>query len=739
VLTDIDLTEAVAFHDKAGAEATLVLTRRENPLAYGIVVTAEDGRIERFLEKPSWGEVFSDTINTGVYVLERSVLETWPDEQFLDFGKTVFPTLLEQGRKLYGYVSPRYWRDVGNVNEYAAAHHDIIEGKIAVRWQYPERKVGDAIVVSGPSSVIADDVKFEGTVVLGRRVSIGSGAHIANSVIGPGTVVGSGARIHNSVLWSAVTVGPEATLDETIVQTGSRIGRRATLREGTIVAELCHLEADVTVNANCRIWPRKRVEAGATVSSSIVWGDQFNRELFTDAKVSGLTNREFTPEFAARLGAAFASQFDTSDSVVLARDQSIEARAVAEAIKSGIASSGVNIRDLRDSVVPILRYELTQGRGCAGIYVRSSPDEPLSTDAIFFDAEGFDLAAGKAQSVERLFLNEDFRRADPPEMGVIEYPEGTLDRYRNAMLRTVDIDAITQWGFRIVVDYRGGIAEAILPSILDYLGVETISLNTYPHRPVMRDTARERSALARIVNTLGYDFGVSISSPGERIDLVDRQGTVLPSQQLLLVMARLFWGRHPGTTIAAPVIATAKLEKLAAEAQGTVIRTKNDHQSMMRAAALNDIDYVCGTQGGFILPPSQRGADAVATTIRLLEWLSHAEKDLTSIAAESHTGAMASADVPCPWNLKGRIMRRLADETAQMPRQLIDGVRLNLSEGWIWIAPDRRTAHFNLLAESEQPWRAEAMITEWRDKIQNWTSEPDSAVSTDELETRNSQ
>lgn len=731
VLTNIDLTEAVAFHEESGAEATIVLTRRENPLAYGIVVTAEDGRIERFLEKPSWGEVFSDTINTGVYVLERSALESWPEEQFLDFGKTVFPSLLEQGRKLYGYVSPGYWRDVGNVNEYVAAHHDIIDGKIAVRWQYPVRTMGDAKVIADPSSVIAADVVFEGTVVLGKRVSLGAGAGIANSVIGPGSVVGSGARICNSVLWSAVTVGPDAMLDEAIVQTGSRIGRRAILREGTIVAELCQLGADVTVNANCRIWPRKRVEEGATVSSSIVWGEQYSRELFTDAKVSGLTNREFTPEFAARLGAAFASQFDTSDSVVLARDQSIEARAVAEALKSGIASSGVNIRDLRDSIVPIVRYELTQGRGCAGIYVRSTPDETLSTDAIFFDADGFDLSAGKAQSVERIFLNEDFRRADPPEMGVIEYPEGTLDRYRNAILRTVDLDAITQWGFRIVIDYRGGISESVLPSILDHLGVETISLNTYPHRPITRDTARERSALARIVNTLGYDFGVSISSPGERIDLVDRQGSVLPPQQLLLVMAGLFWRERPGATIAAPVIATARLEALARTVKGAVVRTKNDHQSMMRAAARKDVDYVCGTQGGFILPPAQRGADAVATTIRLLEWLAHAENDLTSIAAESQTGVMAHADVPCPWNLKGRLMRRLADETAQLRRQLIDGVRIDLEDGWIWIAPDRRTAHFNLLAESEQPWRAESMINEWRERIHGWVRDSDSAAMPD--------
>ncbi len=533
-------------------------------------------------------------------------------------------------------------------------------------------------------------------------------------------------------------MGPEATLDETIVQTGSRIGRRATLREGTIIAELCHLEPDVTVNANCRIWPRKRVEEGATVSSSIVWGEQYNRELFTDAKVSGLTNREFTPEFAARLGAAFASQFNTSDSMVLARDQSIEARAVAEALKSGIASSGVNIRDLRDSIVPILRYELTQGRGCAGVYVRSTPDEPLSTDAIFFDADGFDLTAGKAQSVERLFLNEDFRRADPAEMGVIEYPEGTLDRYRNAILRTVDIEAIKQWGFRIVIDYRGGIAETVLSSILANLGVETISLNTQPHRPITRDATRGSGALARIVNTLGYDFGISISSPGERIDLVDRQGTVLPPQQLLLVMARLFWREHPGTTIAAPVIATARLEGLASAANGAIERIKNDHQSMMRAAARDDIEFVCGTQGGFILPSGQRGADAVATTIRLLEWLAHAENDLTSIAAESQTGVMAKADVPCPWNLKGRLMRRLTDETAHMRRQLIDGVRIDFDDGWIWIAPDRRTAHFNLLAESEQPWRAESMINDWRERLQGWARESETAVAPSKSESRKS-
>ena len=723
VLTDVDLTEAVAFHERAGAEATMVLTRRENPLAFGIVVTDAEGRIVRFLEKPSWGEVFSDTINTGIYVLEKHLIEEFPPDEFIDFGKDVFPQLLRDGRRLYGYVSPGYWRDVGNVNEYASAHHDLLTGVIDPHWVHEVRTHANGQLIADPSCIIADDAVFQGTVVLGGRVSIGAGAKITDSVIGPGSVIGSGARIQRSVLWSAVTVGGRATIDESILQTGVRVGRQASLRERTIISEMCHLGVGVTVHANCRIWPRKRVEDGATVSSSIVWGEQYNRELFTDAKVSGLTNREFTPEFAAKLGAAFASQFPAGDCLVIGRDRSLEARSVTEALKSGMASSGVNIRDLRETIVPILRNELQLAGGCAGVFVRSTPDEPLSTDAIFFDGDGFDLPAGRAQSIERLFASEDFRRADPADMGIIEYPEGTLERYRSGLLRDVNADAIRNWGFKIVVDFNNGFTGSILPSLLHELGVETISLNSLYRSGDQASPPRDHGPLSRIVNAVGYDFGIAINAPGERIDIVDRHGVTINPHQLLLVMARLFWQRQSGASIAVPVTATARVEQLAAELKGRVTRVKNDHLSMMQAAASGTHDFVCGTRGGFILPPRQRGADAIATVIRLIEWLAIIDQDLTEVAANCKTGAMLASSVSCPWNLKGHLMRLLMEETATMNRQLIDGIRILLDDGWIWMAPHRRTAHFDLVAESDQPWRAETLIEEWRGRLTQWAQD----------------
>ena len=115
VLTDFDLAKAIKFHKDNKAMATLVLTKVENPLEYGVVMTGEDGKIIRFLEKPSWGEVFSDTINTGIYILEPEILDLIPEKTEFDFSKDLFPLMLEKKLPLYGYIADGYWKDIGSL------------------------------------------------------------------------------------------------------------------------------------------------------------------------------------------------------------------------------------------------------------------------------------------------------------------------------------------------------------------------------------------------------------------------------------------------------------------------------------------------------------------------------------------------------------------------------------------------------------------------------------------------
>ncbi|MEO8322869.1 MAG: NDP-sugar synthase, partial [Actinomycetota bacterium] len=141
-LTDLDLTTVVDFHRSKGAAATLVLKRMADPLEFGIVMTSEDGRIERFLEKPTWGQVFTDTINTGIYVLEPEVLDLIPPDQPYDFSSELFPLMLEKGLPLFGYITEGYWTDVGNTETYLRAQADALEGKVAVRLKGFEYQAG---------------------------------------------------------------------------------------------------------------------------------------------------------------------------------------------------------------------------------------------------------------------------------------------------------------------------------------------------------------------------------------------------------------------------------------------------------------------------------------------------------------------------------------------------------------------------------------------------------------------
>src|SRR6266496_508108 len=129
-LTDMDLTELVRFHKDKGALVTVALVRVPNPLEFGIVIAQEDGQIQRFLEKPTWGQVFSDTVNTGLYVMEPEVLAEVPPGQVVDWSADVFPKLLDRGAPLYGYVSDSYWEDVGTHESYLKAQADVLAGRV---------------------------------------------------------------------------------------------------------------------------------------------------------------------------------------------------------------------------------------------------------------------------------------------------------------------------------------------------------------------------------------------------------------------------------------------------------------------------------------------------------------------------------------------------------------------------------------------------------------------------------
>lgn len=222
-LTDINLTKVLAFHREKRALATIVLKEVDSRLEYGITLTDGRGRISRFIEKPRWSDVFSNTVNTGIYVFEPAIFRHLPANIFLDFGQTVFPKLLKERKPLYGYPTQDYWTDVGNLREYRQAQWDALDGR--VRLTLPGRQVRPGLWVD-PGTHLPNDLKVEGPCIIGRGCRIGPGVVLADhTVVGHHAAIGPGVRLQNSVLWDGVRVEKKVRLENCI------IGYRACITE----------------------------------------------------------------------------------------------------------------------------------------------------------------------------------------------------------------------------------------------------------------------------------------------------------------------------------------------------------------------------------------------------------------------------------------------------------------------------------------------------------------------------
>ena len=721
VLTDFDLTSVIHFHEARQADATMVLTQMENPLAYGVVITDEQGRIERFMEKPTWGEVFSDQINTGIYMLEPQAVKQIPYKAFYDFSGNLFPKMLNEKQALFGCNTSGYWRDVGNITEYVRAHQDILKGEVIIDLGYNMLKHEDALLWIGNNLNVDDSVKYDEVSILGDKVSIGPDCEISNSVIGDNCIIGAKSKINNSIIWNDSVISEQTHMNEALILNNVSVGVGAKIEENTILSEHAVIGHGAVIRPNVKVWPKKEVENGAVLSSSLVWGEKWNRELFTDAKVTGLGNLEITPEFAAKLGAAYGAMLGSGTSIVYSRDVSRSSRMIQRALGAGLISAGVNVYDLQTLPIPIVRFELKTGRHKGGVHIRHTPYRTDLHDLIFFDGHGLDMPTSKTKSLERLFQREDFRRARIDEVGSIEFPIRILENYREQFLKSIDAESIRKNNFKIVVDYANGGAVDIFPAIFGELGCEVISLNAYTDPDKIAVTRDEKNfamnTLSVIVKSLGANLGIMLDNNAEKIRIVDRNGVEISDQLLLLLITDLFLSTQQARKIAVPVVGSMAVDEIAQEYGVEVIRVKNDHQAMMNACVHDKVDYVGGTRGGFIFPGFQLGADAMYASAKILELMAKSGKTFADLREKYADLVFQSEDVPCNWRKKGQVMRNLIEQTKGEDRLLVDGVRINRQDSWILIAPDREKDLFHIYTESRDKKQAKKNIKEFREKI----------------------
>jgi mannose-1-phosphate guanylyltransferase/phosphomannomutase len=721
-LTDFNLSAAIAFHRRKQAKATLVLTRVPNPIDFGLVITDDDQRICRFLEKPTNSEVFSDTVNTGIYILEPEVLEYLPVSQESDFSKDLFPLLLAKGDPIYGYIAEGYWCDVGNLETYREAQYDCLAGHVKLNMGYRPRSPG---VWVGQNTYIDDSAKLEPPVLIGDNCRIGPRVQISSgTVLGDNVTIGADAHLARPIIWNGVIVGEEAHLEACVIARGARIDRRTHIMEGAVVGSLSTVGEEAQINTNVRVWPSKRIESGATLNINLIWGHTAHRNLFGQRGVAGLANIDITPEFAVKLGAAFGSTLKPGAQVAASRDQRSISRMVSRSLISGLMSVGVNVQNLEATAIPITRTVMPTMTGVdGGFHVRIHPDRPDYILIEFFDAQGINLSKAKEKKIEGAYFKEDLRRVQTHEIGNISYPSQVIDIYSTAFEHNLDVSAIRNGGAKVVIDYAYAVYGAVLPILLAKFGCDAVVLNASLRQIIPSTMEREAllNQLGHVVEALRATFGVQVSANGELLVLVDEAGIPIRGEQLTALMAHTILTARPRGTIVVPVHTSSAVEQIARRHDGRVIRTKANPTALMEACQDNPNVVLGGSsEMGFIFPQLHPGFDAMFCIAKLMETLTLQNRSLGQIRAELPTVYHRSCTVRCPSNAKGALMRHLLEAHSSDNLELIDGVKIcdPYHDRWILILPDASEPMVHLFANSEERSWVDMTLQEYRGQIQ---------------------
>ena len=438
LITDFNIPEIIKYHEDKNSKATITLTSVPDPLQFGVVITDSDGKIVRFLEKPGWGEVFSDTINTGIYVFEPEILNYIPENKNFDFSKDLFPSIMAGGTHIYGYNAKGYWRDVGNPDSYRTSLLEIASGMIKLPFEGTKVTLNEGVLYHGENFKMAEGVEITGLVVVGDNCSFGANAKISDCCMGNDCSVDENTSISKSILWNKVNIGVNCSITNAVFCDSVLVGSKVKCEYGVIIAEGTSIGNNVVFEKDIMAWPNKQVEEGSIVSSNLIWGDKWKNSIFEGGKVSARTNIELSADMAAKLGAAFGSLLPHGAKILTSRDYHKASRMLKRAFLGGLLSTGVNAVDLKMEALPAMRYKLSTFGEVGGVHFRQSPCDPTHTEILFFNDAGDSIDSGVEKNLERAFFRENFRRVTHNEIGDINEKQMVKEFYIEGLLRSID-------------------------------------------------------------------------------------------------------------------------------------------------------------------------------------------------------------------------------------------------------------------------------------------------------------
>lgn len=658
-ICDFDLEEALRLHRERRAEATLLLHRVAEPLEYGLVRTNEEGRVTAFVEKPGWGQVFTDQVNTGVYLLSPSILELVPEGRSFDFSKDLFPELLGQKRPLYGQVPRGYWRDMGECSTYLQTVVDALDGKVVLDLGLPQQ--ADGLWSQEP---LADSIQVTTPCWIGPEVQLG-----AWSKIGPHTVLERGATVgRESVLRRTVvmgaSVGAESQLEGVILCPNARVGDGCSLYPGAVVGREAGIGDHSVLRPQVRIWPGLQVKPGSRLTASLVSGPGPGGLGFgDDGIIRGVIGGDLGPELLMDLGSALAEP----GQVAIGWCGGAGAEALALAASAGVTVSGAWVID-HDGISPAAASWMTEYYGLPGSLFLEQQDSQLNLYC--FGPEGQCFSREKQRKLESALLRRSLRRPPAERMGGRREIASINESYLATAIQAAG--AAGSYAVTATVAQGEG-SPALLESGLEWLGCQTNPRQAEGNPSF----ASQRGGMELLVWT-------------EERKKLSREEVLL-----LTCLALLESGEK---RILLPPDAPVAAELLARGCGGQVERS-NQGIWVGKQRCLNDALFAAC----LIVRQMQRTGE---TLTQMTQRLPGCQVQKRVIPLNSSRGAVM-----------GALAKRFPDA-----RRMENGMRVDLEHGSVWVSPTGDQEALRVTAEGKQMEIAQELCDFFTEQAKQWDS-----------------
>ena len=659
-LCDIDISEAALFHERSGAKATIVLKKIGVPLEYGVVISDDDGSVERFLEKPGWEDVFSDTVNTGIYILSPEVLDMIPEHEKFDFAKDLFPLMMREKIPVSGYVTEGYWCDVGNIGSYIKAHGDLLGGRVKADIK-GKRAAG---IYVGDGAKISGSARLQAPCFIGEGAEIGEGAMIGRyTSVGRGARVGGNASIMRSVLLEDAGVGRNTRLSGCVVAKGASVGERCCISEGAVIGERCNLSGSNTVSPHVRIWPEKWLSAGAAANGNIVWGYGERTGFLGKVGFAGDIGADLTP---LRLGRIFgaAAEFMSGKSVALSSDGTAYGDAVLKQAAGIFMQSGADVYSISGVPKPVCAHaaELLG----AGLCVSIKAQKRIKLYVDLFEPDIFILSKNARKKIEAKYFAQGEQMAQKScgkEMTI-----GAAEKlYLNSLRSGIDTASIKNSKLRVLV--RGGKnVDAFAARALKECGVTAKQLETDLSLPI-KGLLRDESA----------SFAVRMSRNASFCSLYLQSGRVLGRGDFETLAYYLIFSSVGGGSVSLPSGVSRSAVSIA-EVMGLEVKYVS-HEEALRSMSQSSRRML---------------SDGVYALCRLSEHIARTGITIEEIAAMIEPEHKRVREINCGWDDIGRVIKEVYREGATAANE---GLRLDVENGYGYICP--HSTHPKIIVRTE--------------------------------------